>query len=288
MALLVAYLAIGAIAADALTRPRRDFNPDVTPATLGLAYEEVRFPARDGHAELAAWYIPAGDANRAVVMVHGRDASRTAAVAGNFVNLAKALHDAGFAVLMIDLRGHGQSSEARFTFGLQERYDVLGAVDWLRTQGFKPGSIGVFGLSLGAAAGIGAAANEPAIGALATDSAFADLNTLMDEQWEKASGLPRPLLYAALFAGRLLTGSDLTQARPVAEIGAIAPRPLLLIHCRADSYVPFAHLEQLQAVAPGAQIWTLETPACLHSEGYNLDPVSYADRLAAFFAASLR
>ena len=58
-----------------------------------------------------------------IIMMHGRDASRT---------------DAGFGVLMIDLRGHGQISDARFNFGLMERNDVLGAVDWLRSAALHP------------------------------------------------------------------------------------------------------------------------------------------------------
>ncbi len=78
-----------------------------------VAYEDVRFPARDGAAEIAGWYMPGASDAPVIVMVHGRDASRTAAVNGNFLQEAKVLHDGGFGVLMIDLRGHGQSSDAR-------------------------------------------------------------------------------------------------------------------------------------------------------------------------------
>ena len=83
--------------------------------------------------------------------------------------------------------------------GAQRR---AGAVDWLRQRGIAPGQIGVLGLSLGAVVSIGAAAEEPAIAAVATDSSFADINTLIAEQWEKASGLPKPFLYAALLMAR--------------------------------------------------------------------------------------
>src|SRR5512147_2166395 len=110
----VAYFAVGAIAANALTMPKRDFEAGVTPASIGLAYEDVRFGARDGAVEIAGWYIPSDSGAPVIVMVHGRDASRTAAVKGNFLQEAKMLHDGGFGVLMIDLRGHGQSSDARF------------------------------------------------------------------------------------------------------------------------------------------------------------------------------
>ena len=284
---LAGYFGVSGLAANLLTMPRRDFSTAITPAHMGLAYEDVRFPARDGAAEIAGWFIPAADAAPVIVMVHGRDASRTAAVGGNFLQEAQMLHAAGFGVLMIDLRGHGESSDARFTFGLKERYDVLGAVDWLRAQGVEPGHIGVLGLSLGAAAAIAAAAEEPAIGALVTDSVFADLNGMINEQWEQASGLPRPFLSSALLMAQLLTGKDLTQAQPVRDLPRVTPMPVLLIHCAADDYVPATNLDQLKAAYPNAETWKFEGAACLHSEGFNVDPARYVRTVADFFAASL-
>ncbi len=234
------YFLVGGVAAHLLTQPQRKFDPSQTPTTRDLPYQDVQFPARNDGVPIAAWFIPTAADQPVVIMVHGRDASRTAAMAGHELDLAKALHDAGLNVLMLDLRGHGASGEGRFTFGIKERQDVLGAVDWLGTQGFAPEQMGMFGISLGAAASIGAMVAEPELGALAIDSGFADINTLIGEQWESASGLPRPFLTAALMVSRLLTGVDITQAKPVEEIASLAPRPLLLIHCAADDYVPAA------------------------------------------------
>jgi len=45
--LLVAYLAISALAATILTTPYRA-SLDETPAAFGLAFQDVRFPARGG------------------------------------------------------------------------------------------------------------------------------------------------------------------------------------------------------------------------------------------------
>jgi dipeptidyl aminopeptidase/acylaminoacyl peptidase len=283
----VGYFSVGALAANALTMPKRDFAADVTPAQIGLVYEDVRFAARDGAADIAGWFIPGEGIAPAIIMVHGRDASRTAAVKGSFLQEAKLLHDAGYSVLMIDLRGHGQSSDARFTFGLKERSDVLGAVDWLLQRGVAPGQIGVLGLSLGAAASIGAAAEDLAIGALVTDSGFADINVLIEQQWERASGLPRPFLYAALLMARLMTGVDLTQSQPARELAQIAPRPVLLIHCEADDYIPVASLHSLLAAYPEAETWVIRGSNCLHSEGFNADPVTYGATIQAFFSHAL-
>ena len=138
-----------------MTRPRRQFDPDHNPDRYNLTYEDVSIQSRDGEATLAGWFIPHEASSLAVLMVHGNNASRTREYDDEFPRMGAMLHQAGFNVLMIDLRGHGKSSDGRVSFGIHERYDVAGAVDWLLDQGFRPGSIGVLGISLGSAASIG-------------------------------------------------------------------------------------------------------------------------------------
>lgn len=82
--------------------------------------------------------------------------------------------------MMIDLRGHGLSEDARSTFGITARRDVLGAVYWLEQRGYQAGNIGVLGYSLGAGSVIAAAAEEADIGAVWVDSLFADIQSVMD------------------------------------------------------------------------------------------------------------
>ena len=93
-------------------------------------------------------------------------------------------------MLMIDLRGHGQSGRARFGFGRTERLDVRGAVDWLVARGFRPGRIGVLGISMGAATGIGAASEDDRIGALVADNSFAELASLVETHRTSVTHLP--------------------------------------------------------------------------------------------------
>jgi alpha/beta superfamily hydrolase len=170
--LILVYFGFGAFIASRLSLPKRVFDPSNNPGIFNLLYEEIRFPARTDGLGIAAWYIPSDKNERAIVLVHGRDDSRTNAFGGEFVSFANVLHQAGFSVLMIDLRGHGQSDVSRYTFGIRERLDVLGAVDWLESRGFKSGSIGVLGYSLGGGSVIGAASEDEAIAAIWLDSAF--------------------------------------------------------------------------------------------------------------------
>jgi uncharacterized protein len=285
IALLVVYLAISALAASILTTPQRSFGAE-TPAALNLAFSETSFPARGGDVTIAGWFIPQPAGRRAVVLVHGKDSSRTNEFAGHFIDFAAALHARGFAVLMIDMRGHGRSGDAHFSFGLNERRDVEGAVDWLKGQGFRAGSIGVMGVSMGAASSIGAAADDSDIGALVADCSYAAIYPIIQKEWRGASGLPEFFLPSTLLVGQLLYGYDIADASPVDEVGRIAPRPLLLIHGAADQLIPVAQAEQLKAAAPSAELW--EVPGAGHAGAYLANPQAYVEKVAWFFERSLK
>jgi len=299
--LAIVFFGIGAVAANQLTLPKRVFDPSLNPGRYNLEYEEVRYPARIDRLQIAAWYIPSEENQRAIILVHGRDDSRTHGFVDQFVSFANALHESGFSVLMIDLRGHGESDDARYTFGIKERRDVLGGVDWLEARGYLPGSIGVLGYSLGAASVIGAAAEEEDIGAIWVDSAFADVNPVIEGAWEIDSGLPQVLLYPTKWMVRLLYGYDITASRPVDEIGKIAPRPIFLAHCKEDKLIPISHMHQLLAVAQNTQTWVIQNcdqktlgkevvPKKYnnHAIGYVIQPKDYEQKVIQFFNANLK
>jgi uncharacterized protein len=133
-----------------------------TPASADLAYEDVEFTATDG-VPLRGWFLPAPPTAApapAVVFVHGWLWNRLGNVAGrvpftdrdvDFLPPAKALHDAGFGVLLFDLSNHGESgSRYPLTFGPWEARDFCGAVAHLRTRAdVDPTRIGAVGTSMG-------------------------------------------------------------------------------------------------------------------------------------------
>ncbi len=281
----VAYLAIGAYAAGIVTEIGDHPQFDDTPSSYHVEYQDVQFPARGDETQIAAWYLPNDESTRAVILVHGRDASKQNAISGNLVKLAASLHEAGFSVLMIDMRGHGESEGDRYSFGVYERRDVLGAVDFLLSQGVAPGSIGVHGLSMGGGAAMGAAAEEPAIGALGLESTFADLNPLIEEQWENESGMPMFVLPGVFLMNQILYGYDLRAVQPVKEIVQVPPRPILIMHCETDELVGMWHAETLLEAVPSAQSATFE--ACEHAEIYRDYPEEYEALIIPFFDENL-
>lgn len=249
-----------------------------------LRQHAVQFPARDGGARIDAWYLPARPHQGAVILVHGKDACRGDGGKAPSLTLAARLRDVGMSVLLIDLRGHGGSSPARMSYGWHERHDVLGAVDFLRSRGYAPGRIGVLGVSLGASTAVLAAAEEPAIGALVLDSAFASFEQVLGRQFSRMSRLPGWFLPGTLAASRLLLGADLRRVQPLACMPRLRGRPVLVIHSQGDRFVPATDAYAL-AAACGGECWRTDSEG--HSGSYRALPLAYEIRVASFFARHL-
>ncbi|MGC3984375.1 MAG: alpha/beta hydrolase [Pseudorhodoferax sp.] len=249
-----------------------------------LREHAVQFAARDGRARIDAWYLPAEPRQGAVILVHGKATCRGDQNKAPSLALAERLRDVGMSVLLIDLRGHGSSSPARLSYGWHERHDVLGAVDFLLAQGYAPGRIGVLGVSLGAGTAALAAADEPAIGALVLDSAFASFEQMLGRQFSRLSRAPGWFLPGTLAAGRLLLGVDVRRVQPLSCMPRLRGRPVLVIHSQGDRFVPATDAHAL-ATACGGECWRTDSEG--HSGSYRALPLAYEIRVASFFARHL-
>lgn len=276
----IIYLGIGAYAAITLTKVGDHAQYDRVPADFGVDYETVHFPSRVDQLQLAAWYLPNSDAPHAVILVHGRNASKQNAISGRMPELASVLHKAGFAVLILDLRGHGESEGKRYMWGVHERRDVLGGIDFLLGKGFSEKKISVLGISLGGAAALGAVYQEREIGALVLDSTFARLEDLVDQNWKKEAGLPRFLLPGVFWMWRILCGFGIRDVRPVDEIRALESCPILILHSKTDEAVPVSHALQMGEAAVNAMVVLFDQ--CDHAELFRDQPSQYLGVLIPF------
>ena len=177
---LLVLLALGYRISSLLLYPRRQ-PVTCTPMDYGLIYEDVSFPSPDG-LSLKGWWVPPGGALLeeqvpAVILLHpmlgNRQGfrprphgwSRLLRTEVDLLNVARGFHQAGYAVLLFDFRGHGESQDGLCAGGLTEDQDVVGAVDYVfsRLAGQAPAAapqVGLVGLGLGATAAIAAIGRE--------------------------------------------------------------------------------------------------------------------------------
>ncbi len=105
-----------------------------------------------------------------VILVHGAY-GRSESLMGSAVHLSRCQYRA----VLVDLRGHGHSSDARLTYGVQEAHDLSVVVDTLQAQGMIEGSLGVYGFSYGAATAVQFAAHDSRVDAVVAVAPFASL-----------------------------------------------------------------------------------------------------------------
>ena len=279
MASVGVYLVIGYAVASRLSSPVRR-TLERTPADVGLDYEEVVVPSGDG-LSLGAWWVGSAGSPRAAVLVHGWGGDRSDLAV---VETALVYERAGFNVLMLNLRAHGESEGDRVTVGYREVRDVRGALSWLEERGIDAGDVVLHGWSMGGAAVVRAAPST-GVAAVVEEAAYAELVPLLRERIPEASGLPAFFNPGVLLMGRLLLGIDPWSVRPVEEARQLYREgvPFMIIHSRDDEMVPFEHAGTLAAAHPDATFWEIggyeHVAAHTHPE--------YTERLLSFLRGAL-
>lgn len=278
-ALIGLFVAFSAVMAHRITSPRRVVPvaaPEIEPSML-----EVTFRTADS-LTLHGWLLLPEQPRAGIVIAHGYAMGRVA-----LLDLARGLRARGYAALLFDFRAHGASEGGRSTIGFREAADVAAAAHFLAAQPALVGlPLGAVGLSMGAVATIGAAAEEPSLAAVVIDSGYATLGAIATGGLRLLFHLPAfPFAPAIIRIGEWLTRAKIGAARPIDLIGQIAPRPVLVIHGEADRLIPVAEGRSLYAAAnePKA-LWLV--PQVGHAGAYFAAPDEYIARLDAFFAGA--
>ena len=190
-----------------LAAPRVPHHTD--PGALGLAFETLRIGTENGKS-LHAWFIPGparaavADADAATAAAVARkeaDVSPAAAPAvvvmhgwgGNAASLlplAPRLHDAGYSVMLLDARCHGESDDDSFASLPRFAEDIEAGIDWLvSVAGIQRDALAVIGHSVGAGAALLAASRQSSVRAVVSLAAFAHPARMM-RRWLAAKRIP--------------------------------------------------------------------------------------------------
>ena len=276
VAAAVGFAAVSAFFAWQFTGPaRRPLKAD--PAKFLTKFENVRFPARDGVA-LTGWFVPCTGAKQVVVLLHGFGSERTQMLAR-----AKLLHDHGYAALLYDARGHGESSGARVSFGWCETRDLLGALDWLRSRGFT--EFGCIGESQGGATIALAAPELRDVRWVVLESVYPTLSNAVDRRFRRTIGLPGWL------AGALMI--PLAEWRIGLRTDTISPRdavaklscPVLVMSGDRDEHTrPDDARQVFERAREPKSYWLV--PGADHVDLYGFAKRDYEQHLLEFISAA--
>lgn len=280
--IILGVLIFALLAGRILTQRPKPDAPD-NPGNYGMTYEDVGFPSRY-KVMLRGWWIPAPNARGTIIFAHGQNGS----MEGDLPQ-AVPLHQAGYNLLLFNFRAHGTSDGKTMTFGVFEKEDLLGAVDYVcAAKGVD--RVAVIGFSMGAAVGMISAALTDKIAVLVVDGIFYRfLDTV--ERWLRQRYVP-PILSA--FVAQLVvigastrTNTRMFQVSPRLWARHVENVPVLFIHGEKDPLVDVPEIEKLAAdLKAPSQIWV--APRCDHREAFFKHPTEYMQRVLSWLETHYR
>ncbi len=207
---IAAAIALASIVYGITRPPRRGYL--VTPQDFSqisgtaLKVTDENWRNRDG-SSARGWLLRGTDGAPAVVLLHRYGGDRS-----ELLNLGIKINETtNFTILWPDLRAHGMNPAVRSTtFGVHEGEDLLAALDFLR--GLKNGnqnpvvgnSVGIYGVELGALAGLRGASQDSRVQVLVLDSVPGSTDEMVNAAVTQDVGVNnRVLLSAARFATRV-------------------------------------------------------------------------------------
>jgi dipeptidyl aminopeptidase/acylaminoacyl peptidase len=206
----------------------------------------------DSSARLSSWLVEPkrAVAKGTVVLLHGVRMDKR-----SLSPMAVALVDAGYRVLLTDLRGHGESSGRFLTYGTHEALDVSQVLDSLAGEGAELGPVGVYGFSYGGAVALELGARDARVKAVVAAAPFSTLHEVLADYRHKY--LPAALelvpgwwFRSATRHAAALAGFDADTAGPRSVIGR-SSASILLLHGDADTQVPLRHSRMLVTATHG-------------------------------------
>ncbi|MDE3180917.1 MAG: alpha/beta hydrolase [Acidobacteriota bacterium] len=273
-----------------------DPNAGKTPASFHMAFSDVNFASSDG-IPLKGWYIPAhapdgGAALGTIIYCHGFHRSRI-----EMLPMAVYGHSLGYDGLLFDFRNHGQSGGKVTSLGYWERLDVEAAARYAVSQEDAAQPVIFWGVSMGAAAALMAAADDPSAGAVIADSTFLSFRGVIHHHYRLVIGIIRrhwwwfPPLPSFPIVDEVVAWSawrahfdpnsfDLQNA-----VKRIGKRPILFVAVRGDERMPPSIARDLYALdeSPMKQIVIL--PGHRHGEGFNDARTPYQEAVKTFLSS---
>ncbi len=243
----------------------------------GLPVQEIAFTSRDG-VPLSGWYLPRENAPAAIIYSHGLFRSRL-----EMLERAEKLWQEGYAGLLLDFRRHGKSGGELTSMGYLERLDIIGATRYLADSLQFKEPIVVYGISMGAAAALLAAAEEPAIAGLIVDSSFLSFDETIAHHANLFFHLPAfPIANEVSLFTKWRIGFDADEFDLRRAVQKIGDRPILFMAGGADVRMPPEIARTLYEASPSTHKNLVVIPNAPHGAGFRTEREMYMKAVLNF------
>lgn len=238
----------------------------------------VNVPSRFGY-DINASFIYPNQTNKWVVICHGVSENKLSST--KYVNLFK---DMGFNCVVYDARRHGASGGVDSTYGFYEKFDLETVIEYLLENYGADIEFGVHGESMGAATTLlyaGELSNKAKF--YISDASFAKFRDQLAHIYTSYSRVASPIvmLFTYIFL-KMRSRFSLYHVSPIKVVDNIE-QPVLFIHSKRDSFIPYESTEQLYRKKKGPkEQWYPERGN--HVESYNRNPREYRQTVSHFIS----
>ena len=256
-----------------------------TPADYKAEFKDVEFQTSDG-IKISGWLMPSRGKRATIIYSHGLFRSRR-----ELLERAIDLWQQGYGALLYDSRNHGDSGQARVSFGYNERLDAEAAVRFLREDQRTEDRIVLFGISMGAATALLAAAETPEVAAVISDSSFLSFKDTVDHHVGLFLRLPAfPLSNELRYLIEWRAGFDGSRLDALDAVRRIANRPALFIAAAHDKRMPPDLAQKLYDASTNSKrgLLIVDGPGSeIHGHAYQADRQLYINTVARFLESAL-
>lgn len=301
--LLIAFLAIGFYAGNFTYNTLLDSPWDeilgvendrhetagIHTAEAEYGWRPIDVYSKDG-TRLHGTFIDSGkNGSPTVILLHGLYQNRSRCM--SYISIYRPL---GYNILLVDLRGHGESGGDHTDWGLHDTDDMNAWIEWLHK--INPSmKIGMHGISLGAAmALIYAGSNEGhQLSFVVEDSSYGNLRELARGKLIRYTGDNRlvwglealnPFFQAVMF---IHTGKILHDIDPIHAVSQMTC-PVLFLHGTMDTLIPFGTARELYNTCSSRDKKLILFEGAAHADEITSNQEEYVRNVRNFVRSAVR
>ena len=249
-----------------------------------LPFEAVSITSHDG-LRLTGRYYHTADGAPLKFIFHGWRSNVLRDCGGG----AKMAFDAGYNLLLVNQRAHGDSDGNVITFGIKEKYDCLDWIQYAIDRFGKDVKIILGGISMGAATVLMASALDlpKNVKCISADCGYTSPEAIIRKVCREDMKIPDWLGFPFVRLGARLFGKFSIMDGGALEAVKNAKVPLMIMHGSEDDFVPYSMCHQIYNAIEGKKVlFTVEGAG--HGMCYFAKTEEYEKTLLQFESDAIR
>lgn len=217
------------------------------PADFNIEYQNLLIET-SGKKRNQVWDLNPGSDAPIIIFVHGWATSAAVLIplAGSLVK--------NWRPVLLNVRNHGDSSDEKYTTILTFKDDIINTINYFEKNGSGQKHFILAGHSMGGAAVLAAAADDPRIKGVISISTFANLQDLVSLAL-KEKNVPGLFIKSIIHYIEFRIGEEFNNLSPVTTINQFHS-PVLLVHGLNDLIVSIDNMEAIKDSANRAAVKT--------------------------------